>query len=329
MNKKSLFGVITLVQLLLFAVLTSQTSAYQQFDLSKVAYYDRVKTVLGLKPEHEAMLAQYGWPSYNLLQFRLSESNFRARSVSLFSIIIPSVASIAGPAAGGLIIENFGFTAVLGLAVALYFVALTFFMQVDFKRETSGLTIPRGKKLLIFFATFIIFGLCEAYWLAYPLFVNSVSEIISRMGFVLALTSLVVSVITFLVNWLSDIKMRRPEFATWFFLLGHATAPHQIVFLSTLSGLASAFTISWFAHYGDSFSREQYASILVLMEVGLMIGRLINLAPTYIFISKADYQEYFTLLGALILLVIPFLAYSRHFRTQNTQEKVILAKIRF
>ncbi|MEM4713912.1 MAG: hypothetical protein QXQ61_05135, partial [Candidatus Bathyarchaeia archaeon] len=29
------------------------------------------------------------WPSFNLLQFRLSESSVRARSVSLFSIIIP------------------------------------------------------------------------------------------------------------------------------------------------------------------------------------------------------------------------------------------------
>jgi len=259
------------------------------------------------------------WPSFNLLQFRLSESNIRARSVSLFSIIIPSVASIVGPATGGLLIEKIGFTAVFGFAVALYLVALIFFMRVRFRQETFGLTVPRSRKLSIFFATFIIFGMCEAYWLAYPLFVNRISETVSRMGFVLALTSLVVSVITFLVNWLSDIKMRRAEFAimgvmlnaAWFFLIGHATAPQHIVSLSALSGLASAFTISWFAHYGDSFSREHYASILVLMEVGLMTGRLLNLVPTYIFISRADYQSYFTLLGTLILSVIPFLAYGR------------------
>jgi hypothetical protein len=52
-----------------------------------------------------------------------------------------------------------------------------------------------------------------------------------------------------------------------------------------LSGLASAFSLSWFAHYGDSFKREHYASILVMMEVGLMIGRTANLAPTYLFIT--------------------------------------------
>lgn len=278
-----------------------------------------VKNSVVLGVVYGLSIATY-WPSFNLLQFRLSESSVRARSVSLFSIIIPSIASIAGPAIGGLIIENFGFTAVFGFAVALYFAALAFFAQLKFKRETVGLIFPRSKKLPMFFATFIIFGMCEAYWLAYPLFVNRISETVSRMGFVLALTSLVVSAVTFLVNWFSDIKMRRAEFATigvvlnaiWLFLIGRATAPQHIVFLSSLSGLASAFTISWFAHYGDSFSREHYASILVLMEVGLMVGRLINLAPTYIFISKENLQGYFTLLGALILSVIPILVYSKH-----------------
>ncbi|MGB9684741.1 MAG: MFS transporter [Candidatus Bathyarchaeales archaeon] len=260
------------------------------------------------------------WPSFNLLQFRLSESSIRARSVSLFSIIIPSIASIAGPAAGGLIIENFGFHFLLVLSIILYFVALTFFMRVQFKSEAHRLWIPWSGKFSIFFITFIIFGMSEAYWLAYPLFVNGVSETISRMGFVLASTSVVISAITFLVNWLSDVKMRRVEFtiigvmlnAAWFFLIGFASMPHEIVLLSALSGLASAFTISWFAHYGDSFSREYYASILVLMETGLMIGRIINLVPMRLFISEGNYLSYFMLLGVFTLSVIPFLAYSKH-----------------
>lgn len=98
------------------------------------------------------------WPSFNLLQFRLSESSVRARSVSLFSIIIPSIASIAGPAVGGLIIENFGFHFLLVLSVILYFVALTFFMRVQFKSEVYSLAIPWGRKFSIFFIAFIFFG---------------------------------------------------------------------------------------------------------------------------------------------------------------------------
>ncbi|MEM2336281.1 MAG: hypothetical protein QXR79_01965 [Candidatus Bathyarchaeia archaeon] len=79
-----------------------------------------------------------------------------------------------------------------------------------------------------------------------------------------------------------------------------------------LSGLASAFIISWFAHYGDSFSREHYASILVLMEVGLMLGRIVNLVPTVLLLAKENYFGYFMLLGIFILLTIPFFVYSKH-----------------
>jgi MFS family permease len=259
------------------------------------------------------------WPSFNLLQFRLGESNIRARTVSLFSIIIPSIASIVGPAAGGLIIANFGFQHLFVLSISLYVAALTISMRIRFKPEAYGLSIPFGRKFVLFFITFIVFGMSEAYWLAYPLFVNRVSETISMMGVVLALTGIVMSVITFLVNWLSDIKMRRVEFAIigallnaiWFFLIGFASAPYEIVLLSALSGLASAFTISWFAHYGDSFGKEYYASILVVMEAGLMIGRIINLVPTCLFISEENFLSYFTLLGVFSLAVIPFLLISK------------------
>ncbi|MEM2466460.1 MAG: hypothetical protein QXZ47_04095, partial [Candidatus Bathyarchaeia archaeon] len=62
------------------------------------------------------------------------------------------------------------------------------------------------------------------------------------------------------------------------------------------------------------------ASILVLMEVGLMLGRMINLVPTIIFIAEENYFSYFSLLGTFILLNIPFLVYGKHV------EKEVLAK---
>jgi hypothetical protein len=72
-----------------------------------------------------------------------------------------------------------------------------------------------------------------------------------------------------------------------------------------LLGFANAFRISWFARYGDSFGREYYASILVMMETSLMVGRVMNLAPTYFLIPQASYASYFILLGAITLLLIP------------------------
>lgn len=255
------------------------------------------------------------WPSYNLLQFRLSESKVRARTVSLFSSIIPTVASTVGPALGGIFIENFGFHKLFYLSISLYFISLAFSTRIRFKCEVYGLSLPKERKIFIFFITFIIFGMTEAYWLSYPLFVKQILETASMTGFIFSITGIVMSIITFLVNWLSDIKMWRVEFtvigtllnAAWFFLIGLASAPQHLVLLSSLSGMAGAFTISWLAHYGDMFSRRYYASILVFMEAGLMVGRIIGLLPTYMFISVGNYLDYFRLLGIFHLSVIPFL----------------------
>jgi hypothetical protein len=55
----------------------------------------------------------------------------------------------------------------------------------------------------------------------------------------------------------------------------------------------------------DSLAKDYHASILVLMETGLMIGRLVNPAPTYILVTRADYAEYFRLLGCASSFLAP------------------------
>jgi len=253
------------------------------------------------------------WPSFNLLQFRLSETRIRARTVSLFSSIIPSIASIVGPAVGGFVASTFGFPTLFTISIALYIVAFLLSRRIKFQSETHKFAIPRDKTFKIFFVSFILLGLSEAYWLAYPLFVNKISGGTFQMGLVLAASAVLICAVTFLVNWLSDIKKTRINFAIigavlnalWYFAIPFASTSQEIVALSLLSGFASAFSLSWFAHYGDSFSKEYYASILVMLEVGLMIGRTLNLAPTNIFISNANYTSYFTLLGLVWILIIP------------------------
>jgi hypothetical protein len=156
-------------------------------------------------------------------------------------------------------------------------------------------------------------GFIESYWIAYPFFVYSLSGTVLYMGAVYSFTAVMVTILTFLVNWISDIKLARVKFAMvgivlnalWYFGVASASTMYQIMALSTLSSLAGAFTLSLFAHYGDSFSGKYYASILVMMEAGLMIGRIANLAPTYIFVANENYTSYFTLLGIASLFLIP------------------------
>jgi len=255
------------------------------------------------------------WPSFNLLQFRLSETRMRARILSLFSSIIPAVASIAGPVAGSLIITNFNFTTLFATQIVLYLAAFLFSLRIKFAAETRKLTVPKGSIFGFFFATYILWGLIESYWVAYPFFVLSVSGTVLNMGLIYALSGVLISIVTFAVCWASDIKRTRIEFAlvgivlyaVWYFAVANSSTMYQLVAFSIISGLASAFSFSWFALYADSFPREYYASILVLSEVGLMIGRLANLPPTYVLLSENNYPAYFTLLGIISLFFIPFL----------------------
>jgi MFS family permease len=253
------------------------------------------------------------WPSYNLLQFRLAGSHARARIVGLFTSIIPSLTSIAGPAVGGFIIQNMGFGTLFVTSAVLYLISLTLSLRIHLQPETCKFSIPRTKSFAIFFGTFILRGLSEAYWIAYPLFVLGISGTVFNMGIVLTLNAVMICAVTFLVSWVSDIKRMRVSFAvigallnaSWFFALPFVSTTYEIVALSLLSGLASAFSMSWFAHYGDTFAKDYYASILVLMETGLMIGRMGNLAPTYVFLGRADYASYFILLGVILLFSVP------------------------
>ena len=58
-----------------------------------------VKSPIILGLAYGVSLATF-YPSFNLLMFRLSGSNTRARTISLYSSIIPSLTGVAGPAIG-------------------------------------------------------------------------------------------------------------------------------------------------------------------------------------------------------------------------------------
>lgn len=259
------------------------------------------------------------WPSFNLLQFRLGGSDKRARTISIFSVVIPSLTSIIGPAVGGFTIEKFGFTTLFALTIMLYVVAFFLSLRMHFQPEAYAFSIPKNRAFALFFMTFIILGFSESYWIAHPLFVKGISETYINMGTVLAFSAILISAVTFLVNWLSDIKKTRVSFAVlgtllntiWYFALTFVTKSYELVALSLLSGMGSAFSLSWFAHYGDSFGKEHYASILVLMEVGLMIGRMSNLVPTYFYVSSGDFRSYFALAGAVLFSMIPLFVASK------------------
>jgi MFS family permease len=288
--------------------------------------YVKNPIILGLA--YGVSLATF-WPSFNLLQFRLSETKERAVLISLLSVAIPGIAGMASPAIGGFIIEEYGFIYLFTISIILFLASFAVSLRIRFKPERQKFLIPKNSAFKIFMLTFALLGLSESYWLAYPFFVLSISSTIVSMGLVIAASSLIITLLNIGINRLSDIRGSRVGFAiissvlyaAWYFALGFTSSAFQLVFLSALSGLAAAFALSWFAYYGDSFPREYHASILVMMEVGFMAGRIANLIPTYIFVANRDYASYFGVMGAVSLLPMPlYLLCAKHLRkTPNNQ----------
>jgi len=267
------------------------------------------------------------WPSFNLLQFRLTETRERAFFMSLLSHAIPSIAGIIGPVVGGFVIETYDFALLFAASIILYLVSFFTSLKIRFNPEKQTFLVPKNGVFKIFMIAFILMGLAEASWFVYPFFVFRLSSTYISMGFVVAASSFIITLANLGINKLSDIKGARVEFtitsvilhSIWFFALAYTSNMIQIVALSLLSGIAGAFWVSWFAYYGDSFNREYHASILVMMEVALMIGRIMNLIPTYYFItdSNPDYSGYFIFLSLLSLLIIPFLILLRKRRSNE------------
>jgi hypothetical protein len=57
-----------------------------------------------------------------------------------------------------------------------------------------------------------------------------------------------------------------------------------------------------------------------MMEVGLMIGRMANLALTYIFLSELNYAGYFILQGVVSLFLIPLFVTLKQKHSEESKE---------
>jgi MFS family permease len=253
------------------------------------------------------------WPSFNLLQFRFSEGKGRAFFVILMSVVIPGASRTVGPALGGWFVANFGFVAVFAVSIILFLSSFIFSLRIKYKPESTRFSLPRNRIFMIFMATFVIVGFCESYWLAYPLFVDSVSHSLVKTGLIFSASSLVMLVVQLIIGRLSDLKLRRREFAAlgsllnalWYFGLVFATIDENLVALSFLGGLATALYISWFVYYGDSYNREKHGALLVMMELGLACGRILNLVPVVFYVSSGSFSLYFLISGIASLLLFP------------------------
>jgi MFS family permease len=133
------------------------------------------------------------------------------------------------------------------------------------------------------------------------------------LGVLASLTSLLSSASAVLIGRISDLKGRRIEFGVisataaslYFVGLAFINAPIELLPVSVIGGIAIAFATPSFALLADSFERKDYASILVIRELFMMLGRFGNVFIMFLFILSYQFQNYFLALAILTAFTIP------------------------
>jgi len=256
------------------------------------------------------------WPSFNLLTFRSTESMTRATTISFLTVLLPAAAGIVGPLIGGYLIENFDFSSVFYLGGILMIMAAMTSLKVKVQKTDVRFEFPQFSKsspLILFVVVFVAGSLTEYYWLGYPLLLYRLTSSMFDLGVLASLTSLLSSASAVLIGRISDLKGRRIEFGVisaaaaslYFVGLAFIKAPIQLLPVSVIGGIAIAFATPSIALLADSFERKDYASILVIRELFIMVGRFGNVFIMFLFIVSYQFQNYFLALAVLTAFTIP------------------------
>ena len=249
------------------------------------------------------------WPAFNLLLFRLTDIKRRGFVISLLYVVVPTLTGIIGPFFGGTIISFLGFDSLFILGIVLLFLSLIVSFGIKYERVKADFAILKSKLLLFFAAITAINGFADIGFVAYPLFLHQLTGSFLGMGVIAAVLSAIVAVISLVAGKISSVEKHRITLtlvgflagSIWLILLAFVQNLFQLVAISAITGISSAFGALFFSLYGDFFKRKQHATIVVLWEVFLMFGRLANLIPVAIFISAFDFKDYFILIGVLSL----------------------------
>jgi MFS family permease len=256
------------------------------------------------------------WPSFNLLMFRLSELKARAATISFLTVLLPTTTAVTGPLLGGYLIANFNFSSVFYLGAIFMLIGAVASLKVKVQKTNMKLEFmkfSRSSPLVVFAIVFMTSSLAEHYWLGYPLLLYKLSSSVFGLGLLASVTSLLSSVSAVFIGRISDIKKRRIEFgvislaASSLYMLGLAfvSLPVELLPVSVIGGIATAFATPSFVLLADSFRRDDYASVLVLREVFIMLGRFGNVLIMFLFIVSYQFQNYFLALAISTALTIP------------------------
>lgn len=244
-----------------------------------------------------AVQKMFYWPAYHADFARFSDQEEEGRELSSISVI-NSFVFIIGPALAGFIIASWGYGALFTVASILFLVSNipTLLTTEEFSPQSfsyfdsyKSLFSRKNLKSLIAY-----FGFGEEFvvLVVWPVFISLIIKDFFQLGVVVALATLVTTLITFSVGKLTDHKNKRAVLSlgsavyslSWFMrlLVVNATG---IFFVDSLSRLGKdSLSIPMMAityERAKDVKEDQHHHVMssvVFFEMSLVIGKLIAIA---------------------------------------------------
>lgn len=235
-------------------------------------------------------LALY-WTAYHIYLVELSDDKNQGEEIALGNTL-SAIASIGGPAFGGLIIYYFGFGA-LFIIMTVVLVLATFplkflpacknMISIDIIKTITALSLKSEQRsYLAFLGIGVVDVVAGHFW---PLFIFPIMTGFAGVGFIGSLIALISSVTNIIIGWMIDkfgsravIKILSPlDSLIWVFRI-FVTTPFRVFVASTGQALVTTgqvITLDSIVY--ERARHNDIAAFIVQREIGLSLGRFLFL----------------------------------------------------
>ncbi len=269
-----------------------------------------------------ALQKTFYWPAYHADFARFSDDTEEGREISALTTITASV-YIIGPALAGFIISQWGFGALFTIATIIFLISNIPTLITKETFESKDFSYKNAYKYLISkknrksFLAYLGFGEELIVLVVWPIFISIIITDIFDLGLIVALATLVTSVITLYIGKVTDSKNRRSILAlgssfyslAWFvriFIVNQL----GVFFIDTLSRLSkNVIAVPLTAITYDRAKSRSIMGTVVFFEMSLVVGKFIAILLIYIALFFIADQVFafkltFILAGGMSLLYL-------------------------
>ncbi|PWB38602.1 MAG: hypothetical protein C3F02_02720 [Parcubacteria group bacterium] len=279
-----------------------------------------------LSPIILAIQKTFYWPAYHADFARFSDDSEEGRELSSMTVAT-SLVYVIGPAIAGFIVVNWGYGALFTLASVIFLASNipTLITREEFAPSlfSYGDTYRNlfNRKNRRSFLAYAGYGEELVVLVIWPIFISLIITNMFDLGLIVALATLVTTIITFYIGKLTDYKNKRPVLylgsaiyaISWYIRL-FITTTVGVFFVDSLSRLGKnvvtiPMTAITYENAKDLQADKHHhlMSGVVFFEMSLVIGKLFAILVIYglLFLVSADiiaFKLTFILAGGMTLL---------------------------